>query len=85
MSNCKTDEYADPEDYICFSATVKDSNNNITEYRFDFPHKEYTERWSDQFENAFLYNHEYRKQFEVREENVLELDYAPDIPPLNTL
>ena len=40
-----TDEYASPEGYVCFSATVKDSNNNIIEYRFDFPHKEYTERW----------------------------------------
>lgn len=80
-----TDEYSDPEGCVCISISVTDNKNNIMEYRFDFPHKEYTEQWNDKFEDSFLYNKDYRKTFEVKDERTLEFDSAPSIPPLNDL
>jgi len=54
------------------------------EYSFSIPNKGYSELWYEKFENAFLYNKDFREQFKSGNDSV-DFEVTPKIPEPNEL
>jgi hypothetical protein len=51
------------------------------EYSFSIPNEGYSESWYEKFENAFLYNKDFREQFKSESENdSIDFEVIPKIP-----